>query len=297
MNKIELHADDLGRSKEVNESIFDSIDKGIVSGVSIIMGNKYSQEAIKGALKRNVRISLHLNLTEEVGISKNSNLAFTNEKKKNSKSFLDLLVCRYKKNFYKTREEIEKEIEKQIVEFKKISQLREISVDGHKHIHCIPWISDILIKFAQQYKITWMRLPKEKFTFPSIKNFINRWYYINLIKFFVLRILSMKLKKKLIKNNIKFSSNFIGILETGYMQFTSINSGLKKIFGNKNFGNVEHVEVLIHPGSSSFKEENYWSNKKDHAYYLDENRKSELTLSKNKKLINLINSYENFDNR
>ena len=88
MTKIEIHADDLGRSKEVNESIFDSIDKGIVSGVSIIMGNKYSEEAIKGALKRNVRISLHLNLTEDTRIPTNSNQSTINEKKKNQQKFL-----------------------------------------------------------------------------------------------------------------------------------------------------------------------------------------------------------------
>ena len=36
---------------------FKSIDDGIVRGVSVILGNKDTEEGIKGALKRNIRIS------------------------------------------------------------------------------------------------------------------------------------------------------------------------------------------------------------------------------------------------
>ena len=295
MIKIELHADDLGRSKAINETIFKSIDDGIVRGVSVILGNKDTEEGIKGALKRNIRISLHLNLTEGPCLSQNMSQNIVDEKKNFNKNFLFLLLCRYKKNFKDIKSEVKNEIEKQIIEFKNISNLQSVSIDGHNHIHCIPWIADIIINIAKKYNIVWVRLPYEKFFFPNIKNFFVKWYYINLLKFFILRILSINLRNKLVNSNIKFFPNFIGILETGHMKFSSIKKGLKKICQNINKIEKNHVEVLIHPGASNIDEKKLWNNEKEHFYYLDENRTNELNLSKNKNLINLINSYENFD--
>ena len=79
------------------------------------------------------------------------------------------------------------------------------------------------------------------------------------------------------------------------MKFSSIKKGLKKICQNINKIEKNHIEVLIHPGASNIDEKKLWNNEKEHFYYLDENRTNELNLSKNKNLINLINSYENFD--
>ena len=61
---IQLHADDIGRSENINSTIFQSIDKGIVRGVSILVGQKYSLKAIKKLKRRRVKMRLHLNLTE-----------------------------------------------------------------------------------------------------------------------------------------------------------------------------------------------------------------------------------------
>ena len=49
---IQLHADDIGRSKNINSTIFQSIDKGMVRGVAVIVGQKYSLEAIKKLKKK-----------------------------------------------------------------------------------------------------------------------------------------------------------------------------------------------------------------------------------------------------
>ena len=67
---IQLHADDIGRSKNINSTIFQSIDKGMVRGVSVIVGQKYSLEAIKKLKKRQIKTRLHLNLTEGLSSAK-----------------------------------------------------------------------------------------------------------------------------------------------------------------------------------------------------------------------------------
>ena len=115
--KIELHADDLGISDKINESIFSSIDDGLVRGVSVLIGSKGAEAGINGALKRKVRVCLHLNLTDGQCLSKNKSTNYITDNNKNfNKSFIKLLFCKYSKNFKIIREETKKEIVEQINE-------------------------------------------------------------------------------------------------------------------------------------------------------------------------------------
>jgi len=281
--KIELHADDLGISKQANESIFHAIDEGVVRGVSVIVGNENGETGILEALKRNVRVSLHLNLTDGQAVTKKKLKNYITDSSNNfSKNFLSFFFFKYKKNFANVKEDVEKEIRQQIKEFKRISNLKEIPVDGHNHIHSIPWVSDILINLANEEKINWIRLPYEKFYISSIKNFFCFWFYVNFLKFLILRIFSYSLKKKLIKNDIKFASNFLGILETGHMKFSSIKNGLKKIIRNDLKNEKKYIEILIHPHYGTQTTFDY-----------EKNRQDELILARNQKLKNLIYAYEN----
>ena len=54
----------MGRSQNINSMIFESIDEGFVRGVSIIVGQEFSLQGIIGAKKRDIKMRLHLNLTE-----------------------------------------------------------------------------------------------------------------------------------------------------------------------------------------------------------------------------------------
>ena len=292
-NLICLHADDLGRSREVNSSIFHSIDNGYVNGVSILVNNQYAYKAIKGAKKRGVKIRLHINLTEDTALFKNKkNSLITNNKNIFCKSFFSLLIAPLYLNFSKLKIEIKREIEEQIKLFLKVSNIKKIKVDGHQHIHCIPWVTNILISLKSKYNIEEIRVPDEKFYISNYKNIFKFWYLNNVIKFLLLKILSYTLRIKLKKHKIKFNDLFIGVLDTGHMSIDSIKKGLKKTFNNFQKASIE---ILIHPGKSKLSERKYWQVKSQHQFYINKERSEELMLSKNKHLKELLH-YENFTN-
>ncbi len=287
---ISLHADDLGRSKSINSNIFNSIDKGFVTGVSTMINQKYSIQGLNGARKRGVKMRLHLNLTEGKALfnyKKKSQLV--NEKGFFCKSFFSLFIAPLNPNFSQLKIDTRKEIHEQIKSYLKFSKFTKINLDGHQHIHCIPWISNILIKNKSKFKINEIRIPNEKFYISNYYNFFKFWYLINIIKFTLLKFLSNILIGKIKKNKIKFNDFFIGLLDTGHMSLNSIFKGVKNIFNNKKTG---LIEILIHPGQSNLKEKKLWESNDQYLYYTRKERFNELLLSKNKKLKKIL-YYEN----
>ena len=67
---IKIHADDYGISKNINKYILETIDKGYVNSVSVIVNNLKIEEAKKIA-KRKIDLHLHLCLTENISLSQN----------------------------------------------------------------------------------------------------------------------------------------------------------------------------------------------------------------------------------
>tara|TARA_B110000263_G_C15201358_1_gene460804 strand:- start:87 stop:956 length:870 start_codon:yes stop_codon:yes gene_type:complete len=288
MNKsiINLHADDLGRSKNINLNIFKSVDKGFVTGVSIMTNHKHSIEGIKGAKKRRIKMRLHLNLTEGKSLfSYNKESKLVNEKGIFSNSFLTLLIAPLKPNFTKLKKDTKNEIDEQIKLYLKYSKLTKLNLDGHQHIHCIPWISNILIKNKSKFKINEIRIPNEKFFISTYTNLFKPWYLTNIIKFILLKYFSHLLINKFKKNQIKYNDFFIGLLDTGHMNVHSIFKGVNSILKNNNHG---LIEILIHPGKSSFKEKKLWESHSQHLYYTSKERFNELVLSQNKKIKKII---------
>jgi len=84
--------------------------------------------------------------------------------------------------------------------------------------------------------------------------------------------------------------NFIGILDTGHMNFFTIKKGLEFYKAKKN---QELVEILIHPGASKLKEKSSFTNDNQQSYYLKKERLDELNLSKDQKLHKIFSEYEN----
>ena len=289
-----LHADDLGRSRNINSMIFESIDEGFVRGVSIIVGQEFSIQGIIGARKRDIKMRLHLNLTEGKASAKhNLNTSLVNKNGFFTQSFFSLFLAPFKINFSRFKNDVNKEINFQIKEYLKISKLKNFNLDGHQHIHCIPWISKIIMELTSKYNIKEIRVPNDTFCVFNLLNFLKSWYYINLIKFVLLKILSKDLVKKAEKNRIKFNEKFIGVLYTGHMCINSIRHGIEKL---KNIKKHSSLEILIHPFISDVNEKKYWNNRKQHHYYLQKERLKEFTLAKDVQLKKMLVKYDNFIN-
>ena len=264
MSKIIIHADDYGRSRNISKSIFTCIKKKIVNSVSIIVTEKiYGQNYIK---KLNVKKRLHVNLTD---FSKKKSL----ENSIYNNSFIDLLFMPFLPSFEEKKKSIEKEIIRQIKTYKKIFNTQKIFVDGHQHVHMIPWIFNIIYKHRKKEKITNIRIPNE--------SFVVRFYdlfRINILKN-ILKLLLIKLLIFISKNKVKkvkYSYDFSGIIYSGFQTSSSIKK-VVSIYKSKKLR--KKLEILVHPGFASTKERKLFK-KYYFDYYYSKNRKKEFNTVK-----------------
>lgn len=221
--KIILHADDFGRSPIISKNIIDCIDQGGISQVSVMMG--FVDEGIhKKLIKKKINTRLHLNLTENKFLNKKNNKDFT---------FIELLFLAKK-----DRKIIFNEIIKQISEYSKIYKTKKIKLDGHQHVHMIPWIYKYIYNL-KLYKISEIRYSDEKFIYFNSRILFKLKFYRNLLAWLLIKLLSLKNKRR-------YNYKFYGLI------FSDIfNENLLKNLINKS---SKDSEILLHPGFTNNKE-------------------------------------------
>ena len=266
--KIYFHADDFGRSQVISKNIFKCIQRKNINSISIMMG--FDESYFTKIKKiRNLKIKLHLNLTE----------SYEGSSLKNNYSFLKLLFLRFNLDFFSHKKKIEIEIEKQIILFKKKFKVDKIRIDSHEHVHVIPWINKLLLNLRKKHKIIELRDPIENHYFVSLIDFMNVQYLNNIIKFLLISFLRKfhdKSKDELIK------STFTGLFYTGFQNFKTIAMGIKK-----NIKDSKFLEILIHPGHTNISEINLFKNKY-FLYYSSKQRVSEYKLASSSKIKKIL---------
>tara|TARA_A100001011_G_C14322541_1_gene851628 strand:+ start:14831 stop:15622 length:792 start_codon:yes stop_codon:yes gene_type:complete len=258
---IFINADDFGRSEVISNNIIKTIESGMINSVSIMVDEK--KEIYEKLNKLNIKKKLHINLTDY-----NPNRIFQEDEMILKKlTFMKLLLLK-KKN----RSVVFKEIDRQIDQYVKFFREEKILIDGHQHIHVIPWIYNYLLN-QKNYIIKEIRLPKEEFFFGDIKAFLKLKFYRNLLAFVILNTLvSFFLKDK------KYSPPYSGMIYSG-MYNEKIFTNNYKFMKNK----YDSFEIAFHPGFTNLKEDDQFYNI-FFKYYSSEERKKEFNLAM-KKLI------------
>ena len=159
--KLIINADDLGICKERDEGIFELYEKGFISSASILVNGINFKSSIQKARDLKLNLGIHLNLTEGEPIYKKNieNNTLVNYDKK-EKKYLMLgkfgLRDKIKANSIK-ESDVKNEIIEQILQFFKYYKSYPSHIDGHQHIHVIPFIakplSDIIANIFGIYKI------------------------------------------------------------------------------------------------------------------------------------------------
>ena len=231
MSKIYLHADDFGKSKEISKNIMNCLTNGNLNSVSIIINHTSSQYHSKLKRMKNINKKLHLNLTEMPEKSIKQNSIFK------KMSFIKLLLLKKKE-----KKIIYQEIESQIKKYIKIYKPNLLKIDGHEHIHMIPWILKYLLKIKKKYNIKEFRNSNESLMIPNLVDLLNLKYLRNIIPWLVIRCLhNLNSFPKLTRNE------FFGILYSGIQNERTIIKTLN--FLNKK--KIRYAEILIHPGFAS----------------------------------------------
>lgn len=293
--KLIISADDLGRSQAVTDNIF-SCFNGVLSSTSIMANGDDYDRAI-AVFRRDFihhRLSIHLNLTEGracLPAEAIPNLVDADGYFRHS--FFSLLVAYYRGSPAKRRvisAQVESEIKAQIDKVcREIGNTAGINVDGHQHIHTLPFVFHALLKIGKTLPIDYVRLPREKFFLLFNRSTMFNYLGPNLIKHVLLNFLSSRCARFLRQHSIACNDYFIGVLFTGNMSLASIKKAIAAI---KDDNDNMTVEILLHPGGSREDEATYWKKHPSfRAYYLSDNREKERALLQSGELSDLTDAY------
>ena len=257
MSKIYFHADDFGRSKEVSKNIMKCLVDGNLNSVSIMVNHMSDKHHLKLKRMKDINKRLHLNLTEipKRDLQKNSFLK--------KLSFIKLLFLNNAK-----KKIIYREINSQIEKYQEIYKPKKLKIDGHEHVHMIPWILKHLRKVQKKYNIKELRNSNESLMIPRLIDLINFRYFRNIIACLVIKVLYN------FQGSPRLTSNkFFGIIHSGIQTEETITN----ILGNFKKNKKINLEILVHPGFTNRKERKNFK-KEYFNFYNSKNRKIEYDL-------------------
>lgn len=290
MVEFVLHADDLGLSHGINETIIDSIETGAVRSVSLISNGHAALEATEYLKQRpDIRVSLHLNLQEgQPAAPADQVFLLTDAGGQLNTSFQSLVFKWLRADAYQ-RQALEAQIRLELVhQIRRAremlgTRLDELRIDSHTHIHAIPFIFKSLLSIHDELRIDYIRLPREPFYLAMGEPGWHRAFGSNMLKHKLLNAFSKKMVPALKTRRITYNENLIGALYTGKMTITAIKEGIKAC--KRTIQDTQHgtplVEVLIHPGRAHDNEARLWAGRVDlWRYYNSDNRQIEQGLAK-----------------
>jgi chitin disaccharide deacetylase len=161
MKRLIVNADDLGADKGRNAGIFEAIDSGVVTSVSILPNAPALEDAVHGICSlhsRNVSIGIHLNLSEGWPVSSGLTRLVGADGKFLGKAGAQRLLAACGSE--DLQREIKSEIEAQILLLRSFGFPID-HLDGHQHIHVFSAVVLIAAQAADANHIRWVRIPEE----------------------------------------------------------------------------------------------------------------------------------------
>lgn len=241
MTKLIINADDFGIHSAVNDGIIRGHKRGIITSTSLLAGGQAFEEAVQLAKEEpNLGIGAHICLVGGLPPVASPQLvpSLLTEEGVFPDTYITLLKWLYTGRIQ--IDQLELEIQAQ---FNKImaSGLSITHVDGHQHMHILPQVLPIIIKYMNQYDLHRIRIPKESYTF------INGVYNpIRLLGKMGLSFVSTLAKSKI--ENYKFLTTdyFWGMINGGQLRESALEKILRRV---ASYGGVH--EIMTHPGISN----------------------------------------------
>jgi hopanoid biosynthesis associated protein HpnK len=243
MRQLIVNADDFGLTEQVSRGILDAHREGIVTSTTLMANGGAFDAAVSMARREyHLAIGVHLNLTEGVPVSPASNIPTLVDRQ----GRLHLSPRRLAQGIM-TRQvnlaEVETELWHQIWKVLRAGIL-PTHLDGHKHVHVLPGVSDIVIRLAQEFSIPGIRCPSE--AAPKIPTLLrNGNSRIATAKQYLLgravSIFARRFREKLVKAGLLSPAHFYGLSQTGFLDTQSIQD----ILGDVPEG---ASELMCHPG-------------------------------------------------
>lgn len=237
-----LNADDFGVSKAANRAVLEAYEYGLLKSVSLTPNGEAFDEAVDSILPQcpELGVGVHLNLTTGTSLCTDLN-SLTDDKMNFYNSYTSLLIKALNPQESDFLPQVEREFRRQIE--KVMSKTQVSHIDSHSHIHSIPPIFDMVCRLAQEYKISQVRTHFEKFYFvPDLYRHFNKSFCKNILKKFVLNMLTIFNENTINKYKLKTNDYLIGTSYASHMDALAIAYGIKTL----KYDNIT-VEAFIHP--------------------------------------------------
>ncbi|MBI2731358.1 MAG: ChbG/HpnK family deacetylase [Sphingobacteriales bacterium] len=278
-----FHADDAGAGRQATKRIVECWQKGYIEGFSII-ANPDCYDIIQQGLSahpgKKAKLSAHLNLTDGICInaaSANTVLALKNKKFRLT-FYKALLLMLKKKQFIKELEELVfNEWDAQIKSINQMLGERKIDVlDSHNYVHMLPPFFKAMTRLSEKYKIRKIRFAKELFVVGNWLDVIKPFFWINLVKCFLLNWL-YKLNKPLLLYPKPNADLITGVLYSGNMTAKTIKNAIALAKKRK----ANSLEIVYHPGRAIPEEMVKWAlTKSATKFFISQSRDDEYETAK-----------------
>jgi len=240
MKSLIINADDLGADEPRNHGIFEAIEAGRVTSVSILVnGNGFegAMERWKSLGNTGISLGIHINLSEGRPIRKDLNLLTDKDGYFLGKQTAQELLKR--KADGKLEREIQEEIKAQIDVLKEY-EVPIKHLDGHQHIHIMPAVLPIAVSEASSSKIRWIRIPDEPQ--PSIRNAMSKADILD--EAAISSSLGAAARSFVMLSEIESCDHFRGLYLKGKLDIIH----LEELFQNLPIG---LTEFMVHPGRAA----------------------------------------------
>jgi predicted glycoside hydrolase/deacetylase ChbG (UPF0249 family) len=161
MKRLIVNADDLGADMGRNAGIFEAIEAGVVTSVSILANSPALADAlhrIRSLDSNAISLGVHCNLSQGNPVTSGlKRLTGPNGCFRGKKATQQLLVGSADPEI---EDEIRTELEAQIAKLLDAG-IQLDHLDGHQHIHILPAVIRTAVAVAKLHGIPWIRIPEE----------------------------------------------------------------------------------------------------------------------------------------
>ena len=259
--KVEMHADDLGATASVNHSILSVWRRNGLHGVSVLANGDAAEEAaiaVNAEPERPLRLVAHLNLSEGRPLAPLSDVPLlVNSRGRLRYNFLGLWLfwlrsAKAGKN--ELLQQIESEWRAQLQKLRTTFMPRPINaVDGHIHMHMLPFLFPIAVTLAKEFDVQEIRIPCEILHF-SLKESIRIGFISNLMKHILLRLLSIPARRIAAQHELRGPDAVAGLLYSGQMSRRVIRAAEE----SARRRGINWLEIICHPGRAGADEVGRW---------------------------------------
>lgn len=253
-----ISADDIGLTKHNTDTILETVDARVVTGVSMLANGEALEYAATacGARSGTVRVAVHLNLTEGPALSDAAAIPLLADERGHFKHSVLMLGLSYACSSARRRRDFRTQIRLELTRQWNIvrATLQQqgtdaVRADGHQHVHMLPFVFDEIVGLSGLVSI---RIPDEPVHVVRRSEAAILRYLLPLLG---MRLFANRNRRVADSRGILSNAAFVGFLFSGHMTADSAREGLVRAREQ----HAASVEVLFHPGSSQDGELASWN--------------------------------------